>query len=161
MTSRSSRLTAEYLNNRRIGEENQMPTGAFHGRIAKGYRYAMALCAILGVGMALLLWNLDPTAAAFFGLIGILAAVTLPTFFSYRCYMDRGILRVKYFILFFKVKKEIQWKDVAYKKIKRTADGTATSIRFYDRKRKKLISFDHSVVGLGKIIRMANKIPQK
>lgn len=106
MTSRSSRLTAEYLNNQRIGEENQMPSGAFHGRIATGYRYAMALCAILGVGMALLLWNLDPTAAAFFGLIGILAAVTLPTFFSYRCYMDRSILSMEYFILFFKVKKK-------------------------------------------------------
>ena len=96
-----------------------------------------------------------------FGLLGVVSLLILPTIFSYKCYIDQVSMKEEYFILCFKVKKEVFWKDIAYKLIKRDKTRNELStIRFYDSERKKLISFDMTVVGFGKIIRMSKKIPK-
>jgi hypothetical protein len=96
-----------------------------------------------------------------FGLLGVVSLLILPTIFSYKCYIDQVSMKEEYFILCFKVKKEAFWKDIAYKLIKRDKTRNELStIRFYDSERKKLISFDMTVVGFGKIIRMSKKIPK-
>ena len=68
------------------------------------------------------------------------------------------MMKESYFLLCFRIKKEVPWKDAAYKRIRRDSKGKALSIRLYDKKKKKLISFDNTIAGFGPILRMAKNI---
>ena len=102
----------------------------------------------------------NPTVGMIFGALGMLALLLLPTCFSYKCHVDKNAIRAQYLILCFKVKKEVLWKDVKYKVVKRASNGDALSIRLYNIRNKKLIDFDYSIVGFGKIVRMSKEIPK-
>ena len=69
-------------------------------------------------------------------------------------------MKEEYFILCFKVKKEVYWKDVSYKLTERDDVGNAISIKLFNSDRKKLISFDKAIVGFDKVVRMAKRIPK-
>jgi hypothetical protein len=59
------------------------------------------------------------------------------------------------------LKKEVFWKDIAYKFVARNKGvNEMTSISFYNSERKKLISFDKAIVGFDKVVRMAKRIPK-
>ena len=74
--------------------------------------------------------------------------------------MDKIAITTKYYVLFVKVSKEVLWKDVEYKVVKRDSNGEPLSIRLYNSKKKRLISFDYSVVGFEKILKMAKGVPK-
>ena len=159
--NRSSRYLAELLNALRIEEEESITKHAFAGTIAKGYKYSVLATSILGIGMGYFLSVpiQDPKVGMIFGAVGLIALCMLPSYYSYRCYVDKSILKESYYILCFKVKREALWKDVKYKRVKRDANGNAYRIHLYDAHKKKMISFEHGVVGFGKIVKMAKNIP--
>ena len=157
----TSRMLSEYLNNLRKGEENNLSSGAFVGRIAKGCQYSAMAVAVIGIGMG---WFLavpiqDPDVGMIFGALGLLSLLMLPTYLSYRCCVDKSKLKTTYYILCFRREIEVYWEEVAYKKVRRDAHGDALSICLYSADRKKLISFDYVIVGFGRVVRMAKRIP--
>ena len=158
---RIARNVGSYLNESRKYEEASLSSKSFVVTVAKGYRYSILIACIVGLGMGcwLLLWILDPVAGWAFGSIGIVALLMLPTCFSYRCYVDKTVMKESYFLLCFKVTGEVYWKDIGYKKVKRSCNGEPLTIRLYDKGKKKRISFDYSMVGFGKILKMAKQVP--
>lgn len=158
----SSSSLAQLLNFMAQMEKVSVHDGAFEGRISKGYRITMTLCSILGLSLgAVLLFCLQeiPVGILFFT-CGFLILLMLPTYLSYRYYIDENSLTKMYFILCFPKKKSIAWQEISYKKIKRDSQGDMVSIGFYDNRRRKLISFDQSVVGLNEIRKKAKQIPK-
>lgn len=155
----NTRFISDALGASARGEEMDLPSGKFAGYIGKGYKYGLAAVAVLGTGMGAWLTFLirDPVSGGIFGILGIAALLLLPTFFSYRCYVDNSVLRETYQILFFRWKKEVLWKDIKYKSIRKDSAGNAFSIGFYNADKKKLISFDGSIVGFTRILRMAKR----
>ena len=68
--------------------------------------------------------------------------------------MNKISLKEEYFVLFIKVKKDVLWETVKYKKI---TIGNNNSIKLYDANRKKLMAFDGATVGFGRIMKMAKR----
>lgn len=159
--SLSSMYMSEWLNTLRKEEESSLPSNSFVATIAKGYRYSSLVACIVGIGMGYFLSVpiQDPSVGMIFGALGIVALLMLPSCFSYRCYVDRNIMRETYFILCFRTRKEVLWKDVEYKRVKRDSKGNAYSVRLYSKNKKKLISFDNTIAGFGPIVRMAKRVP--
>lgn len=149
------------LNNHRSQEE-ALAAGTFVGRITKVCRYSLLICALLGVGMGCFLYfpPIHSDIGLLFGVIGLLIAAMLPTYFSYRCFVDKTVLKATYLILCFRITKKTLWKDVKYKKVKRDALGNGVSIALYDTNRKKLISFDALIVGFDRIVKTAKHLPK-
>ncbi len=160
---RTSQMLSQALMTQRIREEDSLPSNTFTCTVAKGVKYGVLVVAVIGLGMGYFLSVpiQDPQVGILFAGLGFLALLMLPTYFTYRCYVDKSILKASYCIFCFPIRKEILWNNVAYKKVNRDSLGNALSIRLYDSRKKKLISFDYSITGLGKIVRMAKKIPAK
>lgn len=162
MNHRTSEMIDEFIDSQRKIEENNITSNEFIAVQSKGIKYTMLAAALMSTGLSSLITFVyqQIDVGMLFGLLGVGSLLLLPTLFSYKCYIDRVSMKEEYFILCFKVKKEVLWKDVTYKLIKRDKTRNELStIRFYNSERKKLISFDMTVVGFGKIIRMAKKIP--
>ncbi|MBQ5905272.1 MAG: hypothetical protein IIW88_05340 [Clostridia bacterium] len=158
----SEMLDGVFDSQRKI-EENEIPSNEFKAVYSKGLKYGMliATAASMIVNLLLVFLHKQVDIGVCLCIFLLFPLLLLPTFFSYKCYIDRVSMKEEYFILCFKVKKEVFWKDIAYKLIKRDKTRNELStIRFYDSERKKLISFDMTVVGFGKIIRMSKKIPK-
>ena len=159
--SLSSQHLSEWLNELRIEEESSLYAKSFVATIAKAYRYSILIVCIVGLGMGYFLSVpvQDPGVGMIFGLLGIAGLLMLPTCFTYRCHVSQSMITESYFILCFRVRKEVFWKDVAYKRIRRDSKGKAHSIRLYDNNRKSLISFHNTLAGFGPIVRMAKRVP--
>ena len=156
----TSRYMSEWLDDLRREEEASHSSNSFVATIAKGYRYSTLVSCIVGIGMGYFLSVpiQDPSVGMIFGALGIVALLMLPTCFSYRCYVDKSIMKETYFILCFRINKEVLWKDVEYKRVKRDSKGNAYAIRLYNKSKKKLISFDNAIAGFGLIVRMAKSV---
>lgn len=158
----TSRDVSKLLNNLRKEEEDSLSSNSFVGAIASGYKYALVITSIVGMGMCCFLSVCiqDHAVGLIFGMIGAFALLLLPTYFSYRCYVDKITIKTKYYVLFVKVSKEVLWKDVEYKVVKRDSNEEAYAIRLYNSKKKRLISFDYGVVGFEKILKIAKSVPK-
>ena len=158
---RIAKNVGSWLNEARKYEEVSLSSKSFAVTISKGYRYSTLLTCVVGLGMGccLLFWIRDPIAGWAFGALGIAALLVLPTCLTYRCYVDKTVMKESYFLLCFKVTGEVYWKDIGYKKVKRSFNGEPLTIRLYDKGKKKRISFDYSMVGFGKILKMAKQVP--
>ncbi len=157
----AARLLEILLNDSRKREEEALKTTPFVGKVAKGYKYTILSVSIVGIGLGLFLMSIDtesPYVGMLFGIIGVLALLMLPCVFSYQCYVDQNTIKLKYYILFFKISKEVPWNAVKYKRVKRDSSGHALSMVLYNSDKKKLASFDNMIVGFGKIVRMAKRI---
>ena len=163
MNHRTAEMIDEFIDRQRRTEENKISSNEFVAVQSKGIKYMMLIAAIISTSLSILITFVHQQSdiGILFGLLGFVSVLLLPTIFSYKCYIDRVSMKEEYFIFCFKVKKEVFWKDIAYKLIKRDKTRNELStIRFYDSERKKLISFDMTVVGFGKIVRMAKRIPE-
>ncbi len=160
---RNLKMLSKLLNNMREGEEEKLPSNQFTLSVGRGYKVAVLATAILGMGMGYFLSVpiQEPQTGMIFGVIGLIALLLLPTYVSYRGYVDKNVLSTEYFVLFFKVKKECLWREVAYKKVKRDSKGNASSICLYTASGRRRISFDFAIVGFGRIVKMAKSIPTK
>ena len=136
-------------------EELDLPRGEFVARNGKAFKIALIIASIFAtVGGALLYFLLNEEIAIIFLALGILMLLILPTILTYKCLVNKTVIIEKYFILFFKRTKEIQWSDVKYRKIR---IGNNNSIKLYDKNKKHLISFDGTTVGFNRILKLAKR----
>jgi hypothetical protein len=93
--------------------------------------------------------------AILFLLLGLCLLSLLPMFLSYKCLINKELMEEEYFILLFKKKKTVYWRDVKYKKVK--TNGRNKSITLYDAHKKRLIAFDELIVGYERVITLAKR----
>lgn len=145
----------EILDNTVKLEESDLPYKNFVARMGKWYKILLSIgaTAMIALGFPMyFLW--EPTVGILCFVIAGLALFLLPTMISYRCYVSKTSLTEKYFILFIKIDKEILWDEIKYKKVK---VGKNNSITFYNKNKKKLVSFDEALVGYNRIVKMAKR----
>lgn len=133
-------------------EELELPNGEFVARIGKAYKIALSIAAVICfvIGIPLVLrWKED--VGYIFLVFGTLSLLVLPSILSYRCKIS---LREECLVLFFRVKKEVLWDTVKYRKI---SSGNSSSLTLYDENKKRLISFDSGTVGYGRIVKMSKR----
>ena len=128
----------------------------FDAKNAKAFKRVFTAMAILSNAFGLLLWCFTKNEVAIlFLFFGACALLLLPTMLSYKCHVSKVMLIEEYYVLFIKIRKEIPWSNVRYKKI---TTGNNKSIKLYDENFKKLISFDSSTVGYQRILKLAKRM---
>ena len=157
----TSRNLSRLLNNLREKEEDSRSSTSFVCSIAKAYKYGLLIASVFGIGMGyfLIAYIQNYPAGSMFAITSIISLLVLPTYLTYKCYVNKNTINEKYYILCFKISKKASWKDVKYKRVKRDANGDAYAIKLYDINKKKIISVSNEVVGLRRIVKMAKDIP--
>ena len=153
----AGRAMSEWLDSATEREESHLTVaenGEFIAKMGKAFKITLLIAAVisLGIGIPMTIF-LDKTIGLMFVVLGVLAALLLPTLFSYRCLVNKTLLREEYFILFIRIKKEVLWSDVKYRKIR--MNDKNSMIKLYGENKKCLISFDGAIVGFYHIVKMA------
>lgn len=156
---RNAKIIYKILDTQAEIEELDLPSGNFVATISKGYKILFLLVGIICVLTGVILLNIveEMWLSAIIISLGLVCLLYLPTGLSYRGYISRETMREEYLIVFFKVIKEVEWKDIKFKKLKRDEYGEIEGIKFYDENMKKLMSFDKATVGFTRIVKMAKK----
>ena len=155
MPGGSARAMADYLEASAEAEELDLPKGEFVAKMGKAYKIALSIASFVSLAIGIpttFIWH-EEVGIIFF-VLGIAALLILPTIISYRCVVNKSSLKEEYVVLFIKLKKEVLWESVKYKKI---TIGRNNSIKFYDANRKKLMAFDGATVGFGRIVKMSKR----
>ena len=145
----------DYLEASARCEELELPKGEFVATYCKSYKKLMAIMSGIAIsigGALMFFWDV----AILFLLLGLCLLSLLPTFFSYKCLINKELMEEEYFILFFKKKKIIYWRDVKYKKVKMGRSNK--SITLYGANKKRLISFDELIVGFERVNKLTKRI---
>ena len=149
------RAMADYLEASAECEELDLPKGEFIAKMGKAYKIALSIAAFVSLVIGIpttFIWHED--VGIIFLILGIVALLVLPTIVSYRCIVNKISLKEEYLVLFIKLKKEVLWDSVKYRKI---TTGNNKSIKLYDVNGKRLMSFDSATVGFGRIVKMAKR----
>lgn len=156
--NKSNQQIYQFLNNLREKEENQLPRNEFVAHVPNCYKYIMSFIAVFGITVGALA---PPGPGIAAGVPGIISLLALPSYFTYRCHVTKEFMKMECFFLCFKIKKEILWRDIKYKSVKRDRYGTPLILRLYDSNKKKRIRFDFGIVGFDEILRKARNIPKR
>ena len=151
----SARGLADLLESYAEREELDLPNGEFVAKESKAYKIALFIASFVSLAIGIpttFIWHEE--VGIIFLVLGIAALLVLPSIILYRCAVNKISLKEEYFILFVKIKKEVLWESVKYKKI---TIGRNSSIKLYDANRKKLMSFDDAIVGFSRIVKMAKR----
>ena len=151
----AGRAMADYLEASAECEELDLPKGEFIAKMGKAYKVALSIASFVSLAIGIpttLVWHED--VGIIFLVLGIAALLVLPTIISYRCIVNKISLKEEYFVLFIKLKKEVLWDTVKYRKI---TIGRNNSIKLYDASGKRLISIDGATVGFRRIVKMAKR----
>lgn len=149
------RSLADYLESSAEGEELDLPKGEFIAKMGKAYKVALIIASLVSLDIGIpstFIWREE--VGIIFLVLGIAALLVLPSVFSYRCVVNKNVLIEEYFILFIKMKKEILWNDVKYRRIRL---GKNKSIKLYDKNKKLLFAFDGVIVGFSRILKFAKR----
>ena len=144
----------EYMESCARCEELELPRGEFVATYCKNFKTQMAILSGIAIAIGCPLMFFWDVAVLFF-MLGLCLLSILPTFLSYKCLINKELIKEEYFILFFKKKKIIYWSDVKYKKVK--IGGRNKSITLYNANKKRLISFDELIVGFERVIKLAKR----
>ena len=155
MSGGAARGLADCLEAFAEAEELDLPQGEFVARMGKAYKFSLSMASLASLAVGIRsAFVLREDAGIIFLVLGIAALLILPTIISYRCVVNKISLKEEYFVLFVKLKKEVLWDTVKYKKI---TVGKNKYIKLYDANKKRLISFDSATVGFGRIVKLANR----
>ncbi len=136
-------------------EDAVMKNDEFIARFGKVYKISLSIAAALMIALGtVMLLSWDTAIGILCFILAGCALLILPTLFSYQCAINKSSLKEKYLILFIQIKKEVFWDDIKYKKV---TFGQNSSIIFYDKNKKRIMSFDNSIVGFNKIMKMAKR----
>ena len=154
--------TTSILISQRELEETDLPCGPFVGRYTKGFRRFALIAALLAIGLSyFLLLGIRNSAAGYAFLIpGAAMLLLLPEIYTYRCRATADSVTVSRRIVFYPYRKEVQWTDVAYKRVKRGKSGAILSLRLYDAQKKRLLSVDALVVGIERMVKRVRNVPK-
>lgn len=138
--------------------EQELPHGVFVCRMGKTVIWELCGCALLFSALAI--WSLvqqETWIGVFLMSLGIISWILFVYALTYRCHVTWESLTESAWILFFPKKKEVLWKQIRYRRIKRDRYGYIHCLRFYNERNKKLLSFDFGVVGAERIARIAKR----
>ena len=136
-------------------EELDLPSGEFVARNGKAFNLTLLVASLVSVAVgALLLIFLSEKIGILFLVLGLCLLPILPTMFSYKCIINKTIMREEYLVLCWRRQREISWSDVKYRKI---IIGNNKTIKLYDTNKKRLISFDSMTVGFKRILKLAKR----
>ena len=136
-------------------EELDLPSGEFVARNGKAFNLTLLVASLVSITVgALLLIFLSEKIGILFLVLGLCLLPILPTMFSYKCIINKTIMREEYLVLCWRRRREISWSDVKYRKI---IIGNNKSIKLYDTNKKRLISFDSTTVGFNRILKLAKR----
>lgn len=150
----NARLMFEYLEACARCEELELPRGEFVATYCKDFKKQMAILSGIAIAIGcplMFFWDV----AVLFLVLGLFLLLLLPTVLSYKCLINKDLIKEECFILFFKKKKIIYWSDVKFKKVK--IGGRNKSITLYNANKKQLISFDELIVGFERVIKLAKR----
>ena len=151
----AARALADLLESYAEREELDLPKGEFVAKMGMAYKIALSIASLVSLAIGIpstFIWHED--VGIIFLILGIVALLVLPTIISYRCIVNKISLKEEYLVLFIKLKKEVLWDLVKYRKI---TTGNNKSIKLYDVNGKRLMSFDSATVGFGRIVKMAKR----
>ena len=119
-------------------------------------------CMVTAIGLSyFLLLGIRNSAAGYAFLIpGAAMLLLLPEIYTYRCRVTADSVTVSLRIVFYPYRKEVQWTDVAYKRVKRGKSGAILSLRLYDAQKKRLLSVDALVVGIERMVKRVRNVPK-
>lgn len=156
MSYSAGRAVFDILENCTRREELDLPGGEFTAKFCRAYKITFGVADAIAILLGIIILLLGGTeVGALFLFLGIPLLFFLPTIFSYKCLVNKTLMREEYLVLFFKVRKEVLWNDIKYKKVK--IDGRNDYIKFYDANQKRLLSFDSYTVGFTRIVKMAKR----
>ena len=137
-------------------EELDLPSGEFAARYGKAFNLTLLAVSLVSVvvGALLLIVQNDEEIGILFLVLGLCLLPILPTMFSYKCIINKTVMREEYLVLCWRRRREISWSDVKYRKI---IIGNNKSIKLYDKNKKRLISFDFTTVGFNRILKLAKR----
>ena len=144
MSKRSlARWQEERISAARRKDEKDLSPKNFVGYFSKLSKVLFVVTCFfaIGIGSLLTFFLREIPVGLLFLCLGCIELLYLPTYFSYRCHVDKELIRAEYLIICFKTAKEVLWKDVKYKSIKRNEKGLALSLRLYNANKKKVDSF--------------------
>ena len=136
-------------------ESFDLPHGEFVARICKPFRLVLIVVLILTacVGLLFSVFINKEIGYLFLG-FSVCLTLILPTILSYKCTINKELLKEEYYVIIFKRYKEILWSNVKYRK---STVGRNKSIKLYDENRKLLIAFDGTTVGYRRILKLAKR----
>lgn len=154
--------TTSILISQRELEETALPSGPFVGHYAKGFRRFALIATLLAIGLSFfLLFVVRNSAAGYAFLIpGAAMLLLLPGIYPYRCQVTADSVTVSRRIVFYPYRKEVQWADVAYKRVKRGKSGEILSLRLYNARKKRMLSVDVFVVGIERMAKRVRTVPK-
>lgn len=152
-------MVFNFLDRSTAREEAALQKDEIGGKFGKAYRIGLILAAIVGLGIgALLIFCLKAVAVGvMFAVVGIAAALLLPTVLSYRLVVDEEGLKEEYLIVIVRVVKEVKWSNIAFYRMEADEYMISNKITFYNAEKEKLMSFDRAIVGFGKLEKLAGK----
>ncbi len=136
-------------------EALDLPSSEFVAKNCKAFNLTLLVASLVSVAAGtLLLILVNEEIGILFLVLGSCLLPILPTIFSYKCLVNKTVMREEYWVLCWKRQKEILWSDVKYRKIK---IGNNNSIKLYGINKKRLISFDGTTVGFNRIMKLAKR----
>ena len=98
-------------------EELDLPSGEFVARNGKAFNLTLLVASLVSITVgALLLIFLSEKIGILFLVLGLCLLPILPTMFSYKCIINKTIMREEYLVLCWRRRREISWSDVKYRK---------------------------------------------
>lgn len=158
MGYRSARNTSVWLNSRREWEERKLNKKKFTARYSRATRLSLVvLTGIMLLIAAIQVLAGERDTAAVILLLTSPMLLLLPTALSYRCEVDGTRMRESWLILCIPRRKEVLWKDIRSRRVRRDQWDHIISIRLYDEKGRKVFSMGRDITGVGLICHMARE----
>ena len=154
----SHRNTSIWIDSRRGQEEQKLSKKKFTARYTSSIRqWSVVLTVIMLLLAAVQVLAGERETAAVILLLTSPMLLLLPTALSYRCEVDGTGLRESWIVLCIPRKKEIMWKDVRSRKVRRDQWGYIISIKLYNEKGRQVFSMGREITGVALICHMARE----
>ena len=128
----------------------------FVARMGRAFKIVFSVMVVISVVLGIILFfTVEEWLGSMFFVIGFCGVLVLPSILTWRCTINRELIIEECLILFFKYKKVIAWNDIKYQKL--VINDTQKDIVFYNKNKKRLISFDNGIVGFAKIVKLAKR----
>ena len=143
-------------------DEKDMYEGPFIGRIAKSYKVGLLVAGVLMLAFAIFAYAVDDGGSRewSFLLFAIDALIWLyvPTVVSCRVEISKDMIAEQYLVVFIRVRREIAWNDVKYRKIRQDdLTGKVDRVHLYNADGKRVMSFDRGTIGFSRILKLAKR----